>query len=220
MCLTKAPASRNKAWRPDTCAVATDLVRLADSALAAFVEKLFHEHYQGLCSFVTRYLGSRAIAEEIVQELFLDLWQRLVEAHGAGAPFGNGPQVTRAYLYTAARHRAIDLCRRGQVEQRYVEREVRELVVPERTVHDDVEDAELIVAARRVFAALPARCRQIFALNRQQGLTYPEIASVLGISVKTVEANMTRVLKALRASLGRASIAIVTLSLATFLRGH
>ncbi len=56
-------------------------------------------------------------------------------------------------------------------------------------------------AARAAVGRLPSRCRQIFLLSREDGLTYPEIARVLGISVKTVETQMGRALKSLRASL-------------------
>ena len=56
-------------------------------------------------------------------------------------------------------------------------------------------------AIRRAIDDLPARCREIFLLNREQELSYSAIAATLGISIKTVETQMSRALKALRAAL-------------------
>lgn len=163
---------------------------------------LFREHYAGLCGFVARYLRSREMAEEVVQELFLWIWERLEVGNLPAASVAVDDQVvTRAYLYAAARNRAISVLRREQIERRHAEREARRIDAYERTVHEDIEDAEVAGAARRAIAALPEKCRVVFMLSRQQGLTYSEIAQVLGVSVKAVEANMTRALKALRASL-------------------
>ena len=64
---------------------------------------------------------------------------------------------------------------------------------------------------------LPERSRNVFSLNREQGLSYTEIAKVLGISVKTVEATMTRTLKALRSALGRVGPAAIVLCVSEFL---
>jgi RNA polymerase sigma-70 factor (ECF subfamily) len=190
-------------------------------AVRARVDTLFREHYTGLCGFVVRYVRSRAVAEEIVQELFLWIWERLEAGDLPAAPLAADVSViTRAYLYAAARNRAISVLRREQLERRYTERQARDVDTSERTVHEDVEDAELAHAARRAIAALPEKCRLVFTLNRQQGLTYAEIAQVLGVSVKAVEANMTRALKALRVSLGNITIVSLVVSIQSFLGRH
>jgi len=181
----------------------------------ARVEALFREHYAGLCSFAGRYLKSRAVAEEVVQELFLRLWERL-KARESVSGRATAPEITRSYLYTAARNRALNVVQRERLERKHQEDETREMEVSERTVHDEVEDRELVHAARRAIAALPERCRLVFELSRRQGLTYAEIAEVLGVSVKAVEANMTRALKALRVSLTHVMTLTLAVSLQTF----
>jgi RNA polymerase sigma-70 factor (ECF subfamily) len=177
------------------------------------VEALFREHYAGLCSFVGRYLKSRAVAEEVVQELFLRLWERLKVSE----PVSGGPplalELTRSYLYAAARNRALNVLQRERLERKHVEYEARLAEVPERTVDHDFEHRELIHAARRAIAALPDRCRMVFDLSRRRGLTYAEIGHVLGISVKAVEANMARALKTLRSSLDQATLVTLAVSL-------
>src|SRR6266480_1697753 len=73
--------------------------------IAAF-EALFRTHYSPLCDYVYGYVRSRAVAQELVQDLFLRLWER------AGTPAST---LAAAYLYTAARNRAVDHLRREQV---------------------------------------------------------------------------------------------------------
>src|SRR4051812_24888483 len=82
------------------------------------IEALFREHYTGLCGFVTRYVTSRDIAEEVVQEVFLRVWEQR-EAVAAVMP-------TRAYLYAAVRNQALTILR----HERVVDRHVRQQVLP------------------------------------------------------------------------------------------
>ncbi|HJU73447.1 MAG TPA: sigma-70 family RNA polymerase sigma factor, partial [Gemmatimonadaceae bacterium] len=66
---------------------------------------------------------------------------------------------------------------------------------------ESVTESELAAAVRAAVDRLPPRCREVFMLSRDSGLTYGEIAKALGISIKTVETQMGRALKALRESL-------------------
>jgi RNA polymerase sigma-70 factor (ECF subfamily) len=66
--------------------------------------------------------------------------------------------------------------------------------------HEHAND-EMAMAIRVAVASLPDRCREIFLLSREQNMTYAEIAKVLGLSIKTVETQMGRALKALRTRL-------------------
>lgn len=158
------------------------------------VEELFRTHYRGLCACVRDYVHSLDAAEEIVQELFLRVWDHALA--------GNTQILTRAYLYAAARNQAVSVLRHERVVQDY---EVSAIGQSERsglpTAEEELENEELTIAVRRAVARLPAKCRQVFSLSRERGLTYSEIAEVLGVSVKTVELHMTRALKALRAAL-------------------
>ncbi len=159
------------------------------------IEALFREHYSGLCGFVTRYVKSRDIAEEVVQEVFLRIWEQC-EGAGGGTP-------TRAYLYAAARNQAITILRHERVVARHVARHASPAALP--AVHPPADDAaqldEITRAARQAIAALPERSRLVFLLSREREMSYAEIAAVLGISIKTVEGTMMRALRRLRASL-------------------
>lgn len=153
-------------------------------------ESLFRALAPGLCALATRYVGSRSVAEELVQDLFLDVWTRRESLHIE--------QTISAYLYTAVRHRALNHVRRERGPAR-----VRDTSF---AMHPDDPDprapgaSELLDALeiQDAIDRLPARCRLVFTLHRQQDMSYGEIATSLGLSIKTVETQMGRALKSLR----------------------
>ena len=162
--------------------------RIRSGDEAAF-EALFRAFAPGLCVLVTRYVDSGAVAEELVQELFLDLWRRRSELVVETALSG--------YLYTAARHRALNHLKRENRFTRWCadasqHREEADPTAPDESALLDA--LELQDAIQH----LPARCRLIFSLNRHQEMTYAEIAQSLGLSIKTVETQMGRALRSLR----------------------
>jgi RNA polymerase sigma-19 factor, ECF subfamily len=156
-------------------------------------EAVFRAHYPGLCEFVTGYVRSADIAHELVQDLFLRIWEL------QGTP--NAPPLTKAYLYSAARNRAIKHLRHERVVVRWEERASREAEPSEASAADEVHCLDLADAAARAIASLPERCRMVYTLSRQQHLSYAEIAQILGIAESTVETQMWRALKHLRTRL-------------------
>jgi RNA polymerase sigma-70 factor, ECF subfamily len=163
------------------------LERVRSGDEAAF-EALFRAFAPGLCALAVRYVASRAVAEELVQDLFLDIWTRRA-----------GLVVDRSvasYLQTAMRNRAMN----------HLRHERRMVAMPGAAERPEDADAgapgesELLDALELQDAVehLPARCRLIFTLSRQQDMSYGEIAASLGLSIKTVETQMGRALKSLR----------------------
>jgi RNA polymerase sigma-70 factor (family 1) len=156
-------------------------------------ETLFHAYYAPLCSFAYRYLGARDLAEEIVQEVFLSIWERRES--------WDVRTSVRSYLLTSVRNAALSYLRH--------ERVVRRRQAEVRDSHESVAaspeacalEAETVVAVRQAIARLPDRCRLVFTLHREQGLTYTEVAEALGISPRTVEVQIGRALKSLRKAL-------------------
>ena len=163
-----------------------------DGAEAAF-DALFRAHHAGMCSFVHHIVRSRPVAEELVQDVFVRIWER--------PDGGRSPLVTRAYLYVAARNAALSHVRRERMHASWVEREsAGEHVVLGAGAELELE--ELSIALCEAIDRLPERTRLVFTMHRQQELSYAEIAGILGLSVKTVEAQMGRALRLLRNSLG------------------
>lgn len=169
-------------------------IRAGDSA--AF-EQLFRALHAPLVRFATRYSGDAARAEEIVQDVFFAIWQ----ARADWTPRGS----VRAYLFGAVRNRALNLRRRDELEDDWAAAEAHDET---RTVHAasqsadvELEQAELVTRAHAALDALPARCRLVMHLRWRDGLSYAEIAEVLGIGVKGVENQLSRGLRAVRTKL-------------------
>ena len=163
-----------------------DRLRQGDSA--AF-DQIFRTWYGPLVGTAERMLRDRAVAEELVQDVMLELWRRRESLAADGSP--------QAYLFQATRNRVLNHLRHLKIEQRS-EPDVRH--ESSSTPHADaaVAEEELDVAVQRAVRSLPDRCSEVFELSRVHGLKYSEIASELGISVKTVEAQMGKALRTLR----------------------
>jgi RNA polymerase sigma-70 factor (ECF subfamily) len=149
---------------------------------------IFRDQYPGLVVSATRLLGERALAEEIAQDVMLELWRRRASLVLTGP--------IRAYLQQATRNRALNRLRQARTAQR------GEVFLRGPTASPPSDSlaisSELHQAAANAIASLSEPQREVFEMNRQRGLTYGEIAELLGISVKSVEARMGRALKQLR----------------------
>lgn len=170
------------------------LVRRVCAGDEAAFERIFRGYYTRLVSFACTNLGSQALAEEMVQEVFLQLWARreqwVVERSLA------------AYLFRAVRNRISNARRTLRLETSYRADRARHIEIETSPPSDGrLREAEIGAALAHALAVLPERPRQVFLLSRRQGLSYGEIAEVLGISVKTVEMHMGRALAQLRISL-------------------
>ena len=165
--------------------------RLRGGSQDAF-DAIFREHYSFLVGLVQSMLHDRAVAEEIAQDVMLEVWRRresiVLEA------------TLRAYLFRAARNRALNYIRHERVVQRAAPYAADEPSAPASAEHA-LADAEINRAVRAALEQLPPRCREVFELSRVHNLKYAEIARTLDISIKTVEAQMGKALRLLRESL-------------------
>lgn len=150
---------------------------------------VFRTCYARMVHFAAGMLGDTATAEEIVQDVMLELWRRRTTL--------TVETSLQAYLFRATRNRALNHLRHEKVVARGMAFAAQQMFSPPRGDRN-LSEAEIDVALQSSIATLPARCREVFELSRLQGLKYNEIAAALGISVKTVEAQMGKALKILR----------------------
>jgi RNA polymerase sigma-70 factor, ECF subfamily len=167
------------------------LARLRGGDHAAF-DAIFRQWYEPVVRSANRVLHDPGVAEELSQDIFLELWRRRESLAPDSSVAG--------YLLQAVRNRALNHLRHLQVQRKsavYVE------ALSEPAEHADVEAqaSEVRDAIRDAIAALPPRTREVFLLSRERNLRYVEIAEQLGVSVKAVEANMSRALRQLREKL-------------------
>jgi len=175
------------------------LARTRTGDPAAF-EALFHAYYDPLCRLVDRYVRSAETAEEVVQSLFLRLWEQ--------RETWTVRDTVRVYLYSAARRRALDHLKHERVTRRFREAAIADpsLVGNDASAPSVVERLETADRVRRVRDAidgLPDRYRAVLVLRTEHHLTVPDIARILGIPIKTAETRAARALKLLRAALSR-----------------
>ena len=172
-----------------------DRVRAGD---AGALETLFHVYYDSLCRFADAYVHSRADAEDLVQGMFVQLWDQRDRWVLRGS--------VRAYLYTAVRNAALNVLKHRLVERRALDDATLPRIGtsdPAPTPHDDTVVHELEQAIDHAIARLPDRYRIVVALRAQHHLTIPEIARILDLPVKTAETRAARAVQALRATLER-----------------
>lgn len=157
-------------------------------------DAIFRAHYARLVRLAQGMLGELAPAEELAQDVMLELWRRRASLRVETS--------LQAYLFRATRNRTLNYIRHEKVAQRGAAFAAPDLAAPAVGERGIIED-ELETALNRAMRELPPRCREVFELSRVQGLKYTEIADALGISVKTVEAQMTKALRVLREHMAR-----------------
>lgn len=157
------------------------------------LEEAFRAYHPRLCAFVRHQVGSAETAEEIVQDVFLRVWERRTRLDPAGS--------LRALLYRACRNAALNHLAHRRVERLW---ERSQSAAPEPaapSAEAGVRERELGDAIEAAVGALPEGCRLVFLLSRHHDLSYAEIAHTLDLSVKTVETQMGRALRSLRRAL-------------------
>jgi RNA polymerase sigma-70 factor (ECF subfamily) len=164
------------------------LERLRAGDADAF-DAIFRAWYAPLVRVATRLTGAPASGEEVVQDVFLELWRRRATL--------DADVAVHAWLLRSTRNRALNVVRHARIVERTAPQLVAAAPHAPRT-DADAGARELQDAVDAAVAALPPRCREVFALSRGEGLRYAEIAERLGVTVKAVEAQMGRALRTLR----------------------
>jgi len=168
-----------------------------DRSFEPLFRRLFERYFCSLKAHARHYTGNAAIAEDIVQDAFVQLWE-LRFTFDFNRP-------VKTWLYLTVHNKCINFLKHQQVEGKFREgvllriREA-ELFNPEffEVQPDLLADEEFSKRLNAAVEALPERCRKTFLLSRQSGLTNRQIAQEMDISVKAVERNMTRALTYLK----------------------
>ncbi|MBX2821937.1 MAG: RNA polymerase sigma-70 factor [Rhodothermaceae bacterium] len=163
--------------------------RIRQGDYSAFQE-LFDNHYEDLVRYAGLRVPSQDVAQGLVQEVVVRIWERRATWNPKGA--------LRAYLYAMVRNACIAYERKQRRRSRLFNAWVGWGNRLEDAPDNRYQVEEMNYAAQQAIEAMPSRRKEIYSLSRQYGLTYKEIAAMLGISTKTVEAQMGSALKFLR----------------------
>jgi RNA polymerase sigma-70 factor (family 1) len=164
------------------------LQQIAGGSESAF-EMLFRQHYRTLCNYAYSRISDREEDEEVVQDVFCRIWEQREKLAKL--------QSVKAYLFRCVHNSCLNKIRHQKIRQEYMEHSARENSIEVSPV-TGFQLRELQDKLQAAISALPEQCGLVFKLSRYEELSYKEIATVLGISIKTVENHMGKALKIMR----------------------
>ncbi|MBS7566682.1 RNA polymerase sigma-70 factor [Mucilaginibacter sp. Bleaf8] len=156
-------------------------------------DEVYLVYFNALHRYAYAMVGDEIVAEEMVHQTF---W-KILERQG-------GVQIhtsVKAYLYRSVYHECLNYLKHQQVKQAYTSHAMQQEEPYAENALSTLQYKELELKVKLAINMLPEQCRTIFQLSRFEELKYAEIAQQLGLSVKTVETQMSRALKKLRAQL-------------------
>lgn len=161
-------------------------------------EELFFEYYYQLCRFAVTITNCSELARDVVQEVFLKIWQNRKNL--------DIQHSLKAYLYQSVRNHALNMLEQQGARHRLSDRLTKETdMQPDPAAGEDNNySGELDVLVSRIWELvneMPEQRRLVFILHRKHGLSYPEISEVMHIARKTVENHMGRAFRELREKL-------------------
>ena len=169
--------------------------KVRDGDIRAY-ETLFRRYYEPLCLFGAKITSDMDVAEEIVQELFYTLWKDRESLRIVWA--------VKSYLYGAIKNQSLQYLEHLKVREQYYRKMTADGLMesdPYDSPQEILEYRELEQRLDVALESMPKRRRDIFRMNRFEGKKYEQIAREMSLSVKTIEAEMSKALQVLRKSL-------------------
>ena len=166
--------------------------KISDGDEHAF-ELLFRRYYPRLCGFACKFVLNTNEAEEIVQEVFLKIWEK--------RELLKSQKELKPYLFKSVQNLCLNFVRHQQAVNKYysvIESVYKSSTNPNFDIHEQLFGEELQTKIEEIMESLPQECKRIFQMSRDEGLKYSEIAKELNISIKTVETQMSRALSQFR----------------------
>jgi RNA polymerase sigma-70 factor, ECF subfamily len=154
-------------------------------------EKIFHQHYGSLCLYAKKIVRDMDIARDIVQETFVKVYTDRETIHINTS--------LKSYLFKCVYYACLNSVKQQKVHS--LHHEYLKQHIPFSDDHDMIVEAELEDMIRVAVEHLPEQCRRIFKMNRYEGKKNSEIAEELGISIRTVETQISKALTVLRTAL-------------------
>ena len=169
-----------------------DLIRLGDKI--AFSE-IYGRYWKKVFTVATNKIGQPEEAEEIVQDIFISLWNRRESIIITTS--------LNAYLAVSVKYRVIKILAKRNHYLKYADHSLNEFPVISNSTEDWLEFEELKSRLELLVSHLPEKCRLVYIMSRENGMSQKQIAKEFGISEKTVEAHIGKALKVLRTGLGQ-----------------
>lgn len=153
-------------------------------------ESIFKTYYSHLCSYANKFVNDIDNSEEIVQEIFFQLWQKrnnlIIQTS------------FKSYLFRSVHNSCLNHIKHNNIKQKHIENTIYEQDNNSQDFIDNIETNELQNKIRITIDKLPNERKKIFLMIRFENLKYAEVAAKLNISIKTVENQMGSALKFMR----------------------
>ena len=162
----------------------SDLVRSLRKGDVSAFDQIYNKYNRKIYAVSLRYLRSREDAEEVVQEVFLNLWRKRDEL--------KDQHNFNAYLFTITHNIIRNKFRKLSREKKYTEDYLRSLSLDDDSTNTEIEYANLLDLAERTINDLPDRQKTVYHLSIRDGLSSREISDRLGISKRTVESHLQK----------------------------
>jgi RNA polymerase sigma-70 factor, ECF subfamily len=164
-------------------------------------ETFFNRYYTPLCARISLIVFDRDLAEDLVQEAFVKFWNT--------NPDLSNPAAAPAYVSQIAVNNALMYLRKKHREEREQKEYKAVLPLTVNATEEEIYSADTARSIQEALQKLPPGCRRVFVLSRYEEMSYKEIASHLGISLKTVENQIGTALKILRTALQNLALALL-----------
>lgn len=170
----------------------THIIQGIRVGLESTFKDLFSDYYRPLSVFALKYVGDLETAREIVQDLFVQLYQNRKSLVISTS--------LKSYLFQAVRNKCLNHIKQQQTQRKHLDQYQSEqkgtIDIEERILETELEHRIF-----KIVENLAPQCKNIFTLSRVKGLSNKEIAEKLGISKRTVETQISKALKVLRKNL-------------------
>lgn len=167
-----------------------DRIRAGD---ADAFEILFNRYWEPLFAAAMHRLQSRDLSQDILQELFVDLWEKRDSLRVQSN--------VKGYLFTALKNRIINKIKSEAVREKYEKMVIEFYETNELATDQQFSEKALLEAVKKQTKKLPDRRREVFEMSRFDQLSHKEISEKLNISPKTVENHINHALKTIRPQL-------------------
>ena len=176
------------------------IIELKKGSFSAF-DHIFSSYKARLYAFAVGYLKVSEDAQELVQEVFVKVWEN--------REMLDETRSFNSYLFTISKNTILNYFRKKANEQSYIDSIKQNTHLTYNTAEKELEYEELLNKANIVIELLPRRQKEVYRLSRDMGLSNEEIAQKLNISKKTVENQITLAMKFLRKQLGHEKLYVL-----------
>jgi len=169
---------------------------------------LYKEYYSALCTYATNFTGDKQVAEEVVQDVFIKIWE-------LGDSLSINTSIS-SYLYTSVKNSCLNHLKHLQVVNRFNEYYTRKFQDAQDLYYISQETGDSLMIARELedrimkeIEALPDQCKKIFRMSRFEDMKHQEIADKLGVTINTVHRQTSIALERLKRIVAKSLVFLI-----------